>query len=118
MPYFTIQHTQHELPGDHPALVILDVFAAHCSQAVKKAFQDANIRTVYVPAGVLQSLDVSGNLSSKGFLDDEFSSWYSSQVTDQLHQGVVDPHQHETFLPEAQACQLDAAGIQQASGQT
>ena len=49
--HFTIQRTQHELPGNHPALVILDVFAAHCTQAVKKAFQNANIRTVYVPAG-------------------------------------------------------------------
>ena len=42
---------------------------------------------MYVPgncSGVLQPLDVSGNSSFKGFLEDEFSSWYSSWVTDQL----------------------------------
>ena len=91
-PYFTEERERLDLPPDHPALVILDVFAAHRTQVVRDLFKDNQMYIVYVPAGctgLLQPLDVSGNGSFKEFLKAHFSDWYSDQVQEKTNTGAI-----------------------------
>ena len=90
VPYFKEQRRVLELPADQPALVILDVFAAHRTENVKALYAEHNILLEFVPAnctGELQPLDVSCNGDLKGYLKQLFSEWYADEVTKQLKEG-------------------------------
>ena len=90
-PYFIAQREALDLEPDHRALVLLDVFAAHRTQAVKDLFWKKNISIVYVPAsctGELQPLDVSGNGSFKQYLKDLFIDFYGKKVAEQREAGT------------------------------
>jgi hypothetical protein len=87
VPYFKAQREALDLQPDHPALTLLDVFAAHRTAAVRDLFREHNIQVIYVPAsctGELQPLNVSGDASFKATLKELFSAWYTTQVEDQL----------------------------------
>ena len=83
VPYFKEQRRVLELPADQPALVILDVFAAHRTEDVKSLYAEHNI----LLEGELQPLDVSCNGDLKGYLKQLFSEWYANEVTKQLKEG-------------------------------
>ena len=90
MPYFKAQCETLGLPEDHPALVILDIFAAHRTEDVKQLYAEHNILLEFIPAnctGELQPLDVSSNGDLKGYLKNLFSQWYAVEVTRQLKTG-------------------------------
>jgi hypothetical protein len=87
-PFFANERKRVGLNKNHPALVILDVFAAHRTKAFKKLCDDSHIKLVYVPAsctGQLQPLDVSGNGDFKKYLKDSFIDWYSRTVEKCVH---------------------------------
>ena len=90
VPYLEAERKALALPDDHPALLILDIFAAHRTLAVKELCAEHHIVMVFVPAnctGELQPLDVSCNGEFKAFMKQMFSDWYSDQVLKQLRYG-------------------------------
>jgi hypothetical protein len=87
-PYYASERKRLGLAKDHPALVILDVFAAHRTKAFKQLCEDSHIKMMYVPAsctGQLQPLDVSGNGDFKTYLKDQFIEWYSKSMKKCVH---------------------------------
>jgi hypothetical protein len=90
VPYFTAQRAALDLDPTHPGLLLMDVFAAHRTDKVKKLLAHHNIIYIFIPAnctGELQPLDVSGNGNFKESLKSSFSEWYSDEVTKQLKEG-------------------------------
>lgn len=64
-------------------LLILDVFAAHRTDAVKAQFNKLNLDFVYVPAGCtgdLQPLDLAVNDEYKKLLKARFINYYAAEV--------------------------------------
>ena len=79
-----------DLDEDQPALVILDVFAAHRTDKVKELYSEHNISLEFVPVNctdVLQPLDLSCNGDFKSYLKGLFSTWYADEVSKQLKTG-------------------------------
>ena len=90
VPYFKNQCETLDLDGDQPALVILDVFAAHRTDKVKELYSKHNILLEFVPencTGVLQPLDVSCTGDFKTYFKNLFSEWYADEVSKQLKSG-------------------------------
>ena len=68
------------LPLEHPALAIFDVFSTHCHETVLDALYRANIKVVFVPARCtdnLQPLDLKVNKIYKDLLKSMFQNWYA-----------------------------------------
>lgn len=80
VPYVVKKRNELELAGDHPALAIFDVFAAHHCSSVLAKLQCNNIYQVFVPAGCtgeLQPLDVGLNQDFKNLMNNSFARWYA-----------------------------------------
>ena len=92
MPYFN--EREHLGLSDHkPALVILDIFAAHKTEEIRSLYAEHKILLEFVPAnctGELQPLDVSSNRDLKGYLKQLFSDWDADEVTKQLKTGGIE----------------------------
>ena len=91
VPYVTNQCNLLNLPNDQKALVIMDVFTGQMTSAVMGAYEEANICIVNVPPNMTiyyQPLDLTVNGYAKRYLKSRFHEWYSSQVKQQLDDGV------------------------------
>ena len=81
------QQERNDLPPDQKALLILDVFKAHRTPEVLKAFNDAGWKVLFVLANCtseLQPLDLRVNAQIKAALSDCFTKWYSGSVSKAL----------------------------------
>ena len=66
IPYIETARSNQNYDEDQKALLILDTFAAHCTDELKEAMDEANIVYVYVPPGTtdfLQPLDAAGSVN-------------------------------------------------------
>ena len=84
VPYLDRKREELELAPEHPALCILDLFAAHRVEPIVAAFARHHIKVVFVPGGCtgeLQPLDLSCNDPFKEILSQHFSDWYASRIT-------------------------------------
>lgn len=91
VPYFTTVRRNLNLAHDHPALVILDVFAAHRTEAFLSKMKENHIWTRFIPGGCtgeLQPLDVAVNDVFKKKLKDRFSTFYAKKVQESLEKGI------------------------------
>ena len=90
IPYVAKTRKDLELPNDHVALAIFDVFAAQCCDSVLIKLSDNHIHQVFVPAsctGELQPLDISTNETFKTLMKDSFTRWYAQEVQEALDSG-------------------------------
>ena len=90
IPYIARKRRELELPEEHMALVILDVFRGHTTPEVQDLLLKNNIITVFVPSNctdLLQPIDLSVNKPFKDHLRAKFQSWYSEKVATQLEAG-------------------------------
>ena len=66
VPYIEKVRSKSDYDEDQKALLILDTFAAHCTEEFKEALEEANIKPVFVPpgtTGILQPLDADGSVN-------------------------------------------------------
>ena len=92
IPYVVETRKGLDLPDDHPALAIFDVFSAHRCSSVLAKLQSNNIHQVFVPAGCtgeLQPLDVGVNVDFKQLMKSHFSRWYAEEVRNAMDQGTA-----------------------------
>ena len=92
IPYVNATHNHLSLSGDHPALALFDVFAAHCCTSVLKKLEESHIHQVFIPAnctGELQPLDVCVNQDFKALMKNSFTTWYAFEVQQALDKGIV-----------------------------
>ena len=91
-PYLESKRQELELPSNHRALLIMDVFRAHRCKSVLQKLADSNILVVYVPPNStdqLQPLDLSVNKPIKSVMKSCFVQWYSERVTEQINAGAA-----------------------------
>lgn len=76
-----------DVPEDKRGLVILDVFAAHRTQAVLDEFTAVGFEVEFIPGnctGELQPLDLSVNGFFKEKCKAQFTDWYAGRVMDAM----------------------------------
>ena len=74
--------------GDKPALLILDNFKGHSTDAVINLLEANNIHTCFLPANctdLLQPMDLSVNKPVKDFLRNKFENWYADKIASEVN---------------------------------
>ena len=82
IPYVETERKRLQLHDEHPALVILDVIFGQMTNAVLENLNVNNIKLVCIPplmTNIFQLLDFTVNGSSKAYMKQKFSHWYSQQ---------------------------------------
>jgi len=92
IPYVQKERKLLNLPVDHSALLIMDVFKGQMTDPVKEILKKNHIILQKVPANLtylFQPLDVQGgpNGYAKRFMKDKFTVWYSDKVQRQMDTG-------------------------------
>ena len=90
-PYFVLKRQELGLLEKHHGLLIVDVFKAHQTDAVRKFLDAKYISVLYMPAYYtdnLQPLDLTVNKSFTEDLRQSFQNWYGDQVRQQLDKGT------------------------------
>ena len=78
------------LTSEHGALLILDVYKAHCTETFPAPIATLNIKVRFVPGrctGELQPLDVGVNHMVKREMKTKFTDIYSSEIQEALGKG-------------------------------
>lgn len=91
VPYVKQTRDELQLPSDHPALALFDVFKAHRCESLLDKLRQNHIHQVFIPAGCtgeLQPLDVSVNSVFKDSMKSHFARWYAAEVKEALEQGL------------------------------
>ena len=85
-----VKRQELQLPKDHPALVLFDVFKGQTTPSIQRLLQESNISFVLIPSNCtekLQPLDISINKPMKDALKNQFQMWYAQEVQNQLQGG-------------------------------
>ena len=93
LPYVCKKRKELNLPPNHPALAIFDVFKGQCTEAVLSLLEKNNIHIVTVPSNTtnrLQPLDASVNKPAKDFLRGKFNEWYADRIVKEGDECIVD----------------------------
>ncbi len=91
LPTFKKIKAARNLPESQQSLVILDCYKVHQCEEVINHLKNNNCKVKFVPASCtsdLQPLDVSGNQTFKGSMEDSFTADYADMVADSLQKGV------------------------------
>ena len=78
------------VPDNHSALLIMDVFRGQMTDAVLELLTKHNILLVKVPNNMthlFQPLDLTVNSWAKNFVRDKFAAWYAAQIKEGLDAG-------------------------------
>ena len=89
-PYLQGKREELGLPEHQKALLILDMFRAHCTAEVQQKLSQSNIMVVFVPANckdMLQPLNITVHKPLKKEMRKKFVEWYSSCVAKKLKSG-------------------------------
>ena len=99
VPY--VEQIRELFNEDKPAVVIMDNFKGHITEAMMELIEWHRIHTCLIPANVtdrLQPMDILVNKPAKSFLKKQFEMWYSDQVTQQLEGQDIDTFAVEPII--------------------
>ena len=102
-----VKHT-FDYDEDQKALLILDTFAAHCTEEFQDLLNAANIEYVYVPPGTtdeLQPLDAAGSVNF--LLKQRIKSHYSDYLSELVNKAMdEDGNLPDGWIPDLRASVL------------
>ena len=90
LPYVDKIKEELGLPKDQKSLLIYDVFKGQTTKRYTDFLLENDLVHVYVPANLthkFQPLDINVNEVVKGFLKDQFQTWYTDEIQKQMDNG-------------------------------